>query len=95
MAKRWVALTLLLAGAILGSAPPANAQGTRCDWDRGSNFTGYRNDASSGAAATTSFDRMTDTRANAVAVVVTWYQATRYATEIAPDPNRTPRATRA
>ena len=33
---------------------------------------------------------MAETRANAVAVVVTWYQATRYATAIAPDPHRTP-----
>ncbi len=90
VATRWLALSMVLAAAFLGSPAPAHAKAAPCAWDRGFNFTGYRYDAFSGTAATTSFDRMTDTHANAVAVVVTWYQPTRYATTIAPDPNRTP-----
>lgn len=90
MAQRWLAIALVLAGALLASPTPARGQVAVCAWDRGFNFTGYRNDAFSSTAATTSFNRMTTTRANAVAIVVNWYQADKYATAIAPLPHRTP-----
>jgi hypothetical protein len=85
---------LLVAVILAASAPlptPAAAEvRVPAGWDKGFNFTAWWHDAYSGEDAARSLDELAGTGANAVALVVTQYQATRTASRVEADPERTP-----
>jgi hypothetical protein len=92
MLTRLLLLAASLAPLALWSAAggPASASDRPALATRGFNFTTWSPDAYAGAGAEESLRRVAATGANAVALIPTWYQASRTATQIAPDPDRSP-----
>lgn len=68
----------------------ASARTTPDDWVRGFNFTDWSPDFYASPTAAESLRQLQATGANAVALIPTWYQASRKATTIAPDSQLSP-----
>jgi len=82
---------LALPGAACAEEPAATAQApSTASWEKGFNFTAWWHDAYASARAAESFSAMLRTGANAVGIIATQYQRSPTASDVAPDPERTP-----